>query len=77
MGEMRINAACDDFSVDLLEFFDPIRKRQNLSWTYKGAADECIEIIKLLSLFTATLYHLQIQWIEEEDDVFSNVIGQG
>lgn len=36
MGEMRVDAASNDFSVDFFKFFEPIGECQNFSW-----ANEC------------------------------------
>lgn len=76
MCEMRVYAAGNDFSVDLLELVDTIRKGQDFSRTNKGTKLKKTNKLTNIELLCKIVFNLQIQWIEEKDDIFAKVVRQ-
>ena len=74
MAEMAVGWTSDDLSVDLLEFTCAITKCNNFSWAHKGTRK--LKITLKYDWQYNWFELLQIQWIEEQNHVFSSVILQ-
>ena len=70
MGVWRVDRTSNNFRVDGFKLLNTVTECDDLGWTNKSAAISNALIVRT----SHKAKHVQIKWIEEEDQVFASKV---